>query len=382
MIEIVKKGFVSLSSLTEIKSVEAVVVAMPLKGVFTSGGKSKNTVRGVVVKIIASDGSMGISSVDPSTRAIYPNRAEDLAMTIKTKLAPLIIGLQPTNVNRILKTISPATEKQLGARAAIELACVDLTSRILGISICDYLGGAVRDKVYLNGWIGELRPDDAVVEARLWVKRGFKSLKVKVGSNVRDDITRVIAVREAIGNEVVLRMDANEQYSTQDALKLCRGVRNCELQLFEQPVKREDLDGLLEVRRLGGIAIMADESIGDHRSLLRVIKADCSDFVKFGIAQAGGITVASEMISTAKAAGQKVVMGHGFGLDLSTMAELLLGFSSSNILPGLECVGPLKVTDTITPTGIDISKGFFSLPEGSGLTIDIDEKKLLRYEVT
>ena len=88
------------------------------------------------------------------------------------------------------------------------------------------------------------------------------------------------------------------------------------------------------------------------------------------------------MLATAEAAGLPVVLGHGFGLDLSTMAEIMLGATSHNIVPGLECVGPLKVVDTVATTRLDISCGSLDLPTGPGLGIDLDDEKLARYSVT
>jgi L-Ala-D/L-Glu epimerase len=93
----------------------------------------------------------------------------------------------------------------------------------------------------------------------------------------------VSAVRDAVGGGMQLRMDANMQYDVAGALELCRAVKSCDMQLFEQPTPKDDLDDLATIRRQGGIPIMADESISDHASLVRVIKADCADFVKFGI---------------------------------------------------------------------------------------------------
>ena len=126
---------------------------------------------------------------------------------------------------------------------------------------------------------------------------------------------------------------------------------------------------------------MADEAISDHASLLKVIKADCADLVKFGIAQAGGIIPAVRMMATAEAAGLKVVMGHGFGLDMSTMAEIMVGALSTNILPGLECVGPLKVKDTVAQSTLDIGSGSFIIPTGVGLCLELDDQKLTQYSV-
>jgi len=159
-------------------------------------------------------------------------------------------------------------------------------------------------------------------------------------------------------------------------------VKKYDLQLFEQPAGREDLAGLARVRREGGIPVMADETISDHESLIRVIKADCADYVKFGIKQAGGMLRAARMLATAEAAGLPVVIGHGFGLDPSTMAEIMLAATSRNVLPGLECVGPLKVKDTIATTRLDISSGSIPLPGGPGLGISLDEKKLEEYRLS
>ncbi len=232
-----------------------------------------------------------------------------------------------------------------------------------------------------NGWIGELPADEAAAEAKRWQHAGFKSVKIKVGSGVAKDSDRVVAVRDAVGSDMKLRMDANQQCDVRQALELCRAVKSCDMQLFEQPTPKDDLEGLARVRREGGLPIMADESISDHASLVRVIKADCCDFVKFGIKQAGGLLPSARMLATAEAAGLPVVLGHGFGLDLSTMAEIMLGATSRNIVPGLECVGPLKVVDTVATSRLDIGSGSIALPSGPGLGIDLDEEKLARYSV-
>ena len=364
-----------------IQSLEVFVIAMPLIAVFSSGGKSKDVTKGVVVRMTASDGSYGISSVDPSTRAVFPHRAEDIAKTISENIKPLILDEVPTDINRLSNIIGAIENVQIGARAAVEMAAIELTCRNFGISLCQFLGGAVSNSVLFNGWVGELPADDAALEAIRWTKSGFKSLKIKVGGDVRADIQRVEAIRAAVGNDISLRVDANEQYSIADAKMLCEGIKDCEMQLFEQPVPRDDLEGLAEIRRIGGISIMADEAISNHASLLKVIKADCADLVKFGIAQAGGIIPAVRMMATAEAAGLKVVMGHGFGLDMSTMAEIMVGALSTNILPGLECVGPLKVKDTVAQSALDIGSGSFTIPTGIGLCLELDDHKLTQYSV-
>lgn len=365
-----------------ISKIEVFSIGMPLVGTFTSGGVSKKITKCVVVRVTDSDGAIGISSIDPSSTAKSPHTGPELALAIRDRIAPALIGKDPGHINQICEIASKLTPSQPGAVVGVELACIELVCRRRGIPMHDYVGGAVLDRLQFNGWVGELPPDEAVAEALRWKNAGFKSMKIKVGNDVGKDSARVKAVRDAVGKDIKLRMDANMQCTVDQALALCRAVKSCDMQLFEQPTPKDDLAGLARVRREGGIPIMADESISDHQSLIRVIKADCADFVKFGIKQAGGLLQTARMLATAEAAGLPVVLGHGFGLDLSTTAEIMLAATSRNVVPGLECVGPLKVVDTVATTRLDISRGSIPLPSGPGLGIALDDEKLARYRLS
>lgn len=365
----------------KIDRVEVFGVAMPLTGTFKSAGIAKQATKCVVVRVTASDGAMGISSIEPSAAAKSPGTAAELLLTLRDRIAPAMVGQDPTNINRLIEILDDLAPTQPGAGAAMEMACVELVARRQGVPLYGYLGGAVNAEVQFNGWIGELPPEAAAADALRWLKAGFRSAKIKVGSGVEADRDRIAAVRAAVGNAMKLRIDANLQYDADTSLKLCRMIKQYDLQLFEQPAHLRDLEGLARVRREGGIPVMADESCSDHASLIAIIKAGAADFVKFGIKQAGGITRASRMLATAEAAGIPVVIGHGFGLDPSTLAEIMLAASSRNVLPGLECVGPLKVTDTVTTTRLDISAGRIPLPGGPGLGVTLDDRKIEQYRM-
>ena len=364
-----------------IERVEVFGVAMPLNGTFTSGGISKDATKCVVVRLTASDGTVGISSIEPSASVKSPGTAAELAIAIRERIAPAIVGHDPANINRLIDVLDKLTPTQPGAGAAVEMACVELASRIQGVPLYTYLGGAAETSVQFNGWIGMLPPEKAAAEARRWLNAGFRSSKIKVGSGVEADHDRIEAVRAEVGSAMKLRIDANCQYDADTSLRLCRMIKKFDLQLFEQPAPRDDIVGLAKVRREGGIPVMADESVSDHASLIAVIKAGAADFVKFGVKQAGGILRSARMLATAEAAGLPVVIGHGFGLDPSTLAEIMVAASSRNVLPGLECVGPLKVVDTVATTRLDISSGSLLLPGGPGLGISLDDSKLEQYRL-
>jgi muconate cycloisomerase len=95
----------------------------------------------------------------------------------------------------------------------------------------------------------------------------------------------------------------------------------------------------------------------------------------------GGFLNTRRMIATAEAAGIRCVVGHGFGLGVNTMAEIMLAATSANVLDGLECVGPLKTADDIVTRKLDLSSGSLPLPAGPGLGVTLDDAKLERYRL-
>jgi muconate cycloisomerase len=245
-----------------------------------------------------------------------------------------------------------------------------------------YLGGAVRDRLLFNAWIGIVSPEEAAQETMIWKKRGFRSAKIKVGGNIEADRDRVKAVRDAVGPDFNIRIDANAGYDADTSIKLARMVAPFTLQLFEQPVPADDIAGMARVRREAnavGVPVMADESVLDHASLIRIIRMDAADIVKVKVMKQGGFLNTRRMIATAEAAGIRCVVGHGFGLGINTVAEIMLAATSNNVIDGLECVGPLKTSDDIVTHKLDLMSGGIRLPDGPGLGVTLDEAKLARY---
>ena len=367
----------------KIERVEIFGIAMPLVGEYKNAYLSKSVVKAAVVRVTASGGIVGCGSIEP-TPGYSKESVEDNLRVLEIHLAPLVVGLDPTNVHQILGAIEPAVAGHLDAKAAIEMACVDLSARAAGVPVHTYLGGAVRERLLFNAWIGILPPDEAAQETLQWKEQGFRSAKVKVGGNIRADRDRVAAIREAVGPDFQLRIDANAGYDADTSIDLARLVAPYDLQLFEQPVPDYDLAGMARVRREAnelGIAIMADESVLDHASLVRIIKADAADIVKVKVMKQGGILNTRRMIATAEAAGVRCVVGHGFGLGPHTMAEIMVAATSTNVLDGLECVGPLKTREDVVAEKLDLSAGSLTLPSGPGLGVTLDDDKLQQYRL-
>jgi muconate cycloisomerase len=366
----------------KIDKVEVFGVAVPLVGEYKNAYLSKSVQKSAVVRITAG-GYAGYGNIDP-TPGYSKEETKDHLHMLSTKFGPLVTGMDATNVHAVLAKIEPAVKGFLDSKAAIEMACVDLAARIANMPVHAYLGGAVKDRLTFNAWIGILPPEQAARETLDWKKKGFRSAKIKVGGNIEADRDRVAAIREAVGPDFHLRIDANAGYDADTSIKLAKMVAQYKLEHFEQPVPDHDIAGMARVRKEAnavGLPVMADESVLDHASLIRIIKADAADIVKVKIMKQGGFLNTRRMIATAEAAGIRCVVGHGFGLGVNTMAEIMLAATSSNVVDGLECVGPLKTSDDIITRRIDLSSGTLALPGGPGLGVTLDDAKLEKYRM-
>jgi L-alanine-DL-glutamate epimerase-like enolase superfamily enzyme len=365
----------------KIDRIEGIGVAVPLAGEFKDAYSNKSVQRSAIVRITASNGAVGLGNFDPAP-GYSAESLEDSLRILNTVLAPPLLGLDPTNVHIVLARIGIAVAGFYDAKAAIEMACIDLAAKSANVPVHAYLGGAIKDQLLFNAWIGMLPPKEAATEALLVQSQGFKSAKIKVGHNVEADRDRIMAVREAVGPAFNIRIDANASYDLNSSIKLARLVAPFNLQLMEQPIAGSDLAGMAQVRSEAnalGLSLMADESVLDHTSLIRIIQAGAADMVKLKVTKQGGFLSAQRMIATAEAAGMRCVIGHGFGLGTSTMAEIMLAATTDNVIDGLECVGPLKTADDVVTEKLDLSSGQIALPHGPGLGVTIDEDKLNRY---
>lgn len=362
-----------------IESIEVHGVAVPLAGAYSTSYQSTSEQRSAVVRIVASDGTVGLGNVDP-VPGYSEESTEDTLAALAGQFVPAVLGADPRNLHRLTALLERVHPRHFDAKAAIEMACCDLSARSQGVSVATLLGGEVRDTLKFNAWIGILPPEQAAAEAAGWQARGFESAKVKVGNGIEADAARLTAIREAVGPAFRLRIDANAGYDADTSIALARLVEGLGLELFEQPVPADDIAGMARVRRACPfIPIMADESVTDPASLLAVIRADAADLVKVKPMKQGGLLVTRRLLATAESAGIRCVLGHGFGLGVNTMAEIMLGASAPNVIEGLECVGPLKTTDDIVTDKLDLSRGTLPLPPGPGLGVTLDEERLARY---
>ena len=166
------------------------------------------------------------------------------------------------------------------AIAGVEIALLDLKGKALGVPVAELLGGFCRDRVAVVGYLFIDEPEANAQKAAAFVDAGYTELKLKVGRDFDQDHDTIAAIRDRVGPEVKIRIDANMIWSVPAAIKWIRGLERFDLQYVEQPVPDFDVQGLAQVRRSVGVPIAADEACTDIRSALELIKADACDVLR------------------------------------------------------------------------------------------------------
>jgi muconate cycloisomerase len=364
----------------KIVEAEPIVVDVPLREPVKGVHGVTAVQRSVLVRVRTDAGLEGWGNVDP-TPGYSLMSARDVHDAV-ARLAAALVASDPRNVHRALAAMDAEVAGSFEAKAAVEMALLDLTARGLGVPVTTLLGGRVRDEVTFNAWIGTIAPEQAAREARAWLARGFRSAKIKVDGATDEGVERVAAVRAAVGGAMALRVDFNESLRLDEAAAYIRRLTPFDLMLVEQPIPRDDIAGLATIRREIGIPLMADESVSGPESLIEIIRREAADLVKVKVMKQGGLLRTRAMVDCAAAAGLRVVIGHGFGLTLSTLAEAAIAAGSEAIVGGCESVGPLKMAADVVADPVRLDTGVLRLDDAPGLGATVDPDALKRHRVT
>jgi L-Ala-D/L-Glu epimerase len=336
----------------------------------------------VLVRIADEEGRIGLGEASVTSVWSGETQAGVLAL-IGQVLAPLVLGADPFDTEWIERRMERAAFGNSFARAAIEMALLDLQGQILGVPVYKLLGG--RDVppsggergIRLKFVIGAVEPTQAAERARRMVERGWSAIKVKVGrhEHPRVDVERLRAVREAIGPDVFLSVDANGGYTVAQAIWAASRFEKWDVALFEQPTPRGDPRAMAQVRRRSAVPIMADESVFTLRDALEVIRAGAADVLSLYPGKHGGIRPMQAIARLAESAGLLCTIGSNLEREVATAAMAHVTLATPNVatqrFPG-DLIGPLYFEQSLTrkPLRYEADRLFVSEAPGLGVSVD------------
>jgi muconate cycloisomerase len=366
--------------MSTIAAIELHVVRVPLVGRFETTHGAPTVQESALAIVRTDDGRTGLGCVDPQV-PYTDEDAFDVVDTVRRYLGPRLIGHGAGAVRLVRERMDAAVAGRWAAKALLDMALWDLLAQEAGLPLHRLLGGATRDAVALCGWVGFGGVRETAEVAERWVQQGFRAVKVKIGMGLALDVERVAAVRAAVGEAIEVRVDANEGYRAQAALRIVDRLERFDIAHCEQPVPRWDLEGLAYVAARSPVPVMADECVATPRDALRILAKGAAQRMKVKLMKQGGVLPTLEILGMAAAAGVPCTMGHGFGLAISTLAEAHVAAVGPALLACSEMVGFAKMGDDVTAEPLDIVDGAVRLPAAPGLGVRLDPERLRRLSV-
>src|SRR5436190_1574640 len=247
----------------KITRIETIPVRVPLKPEFAirSGRGGAHTVSPfLLVRVHTDEGVTGVGEASCTPRWSGEDQVTG-AHLIKTYLEPLLLGEDPTEVEQLTLKFRLAFAGNYFTRAAVEMALWDIAGKAAGKPVYELFGGKVRDFVTTKWSVSGVEPEKAAGIARWAISQGFRAMKVKVGIELEADFARVQAVRNTIGAQTKLGVDANGGWSVASATEAIRRLKTLGIYFAEQPIPPEQVAIMPTLRKQIGIPLVADESI-------------------------------------------------------------------------------------------------------------------------
>jgi muconate cycloisomerase len=333
----------------------------------------------VLVRVSDDAGRVGLGEASVTSVWSGETQAGTVAL-IEQELAPVLVGADPFDVEWISHRMDRIVFGNSFAKAAVEMALLDLQGQALGVPVYRLLGGQsseARERgIRLKFVVGAVEPVLAAQRAHRMVERGWRAIKVKVGrdDHPRADVERLRAVRDAIGPDTWLSVDANGGYTADQAVWAAASFERLDVALFEQPTRRGDHAAMAEVRRRSGIPIMADESVFTPQDALEVIRAGAADVLSLYPGKHGGIRATQHIARMAEAAGVPCTIGSNLEREVATAAMAHVTVCTPNIqcerFPG-DLIGPVYYEQALTREPLRYQADRLWVPEGPGLGVSV-----------
>lgn len=362
----------------KITEVEAIPVNIDLSDKDWAIATGKGMIDGigyVIVKIHTDEGITGIGEVG---RFFEGETQDGILLSVRRFLAPRLKGLDPFNIARLHQEMDFILPKGNSfAKAAVDIAAYDLVGKALGVPVHVLLGGCYHERIEVCQSIGIRKPEQAAEDAKQYVAQGFRSLKVKIGDDPREDIERVKTIRQIVGPQIGIRVDANQGYSPAEAIRTLRAMEEYGLMLIEQPVPRWDLDGMQQVCTALDTPILACEGAHTPQDVMALTRSQATDMINIKLGRPGGLYGAQKMAAVAEAADLPVVIGTMLEMGVGTAAAAHFAASCRQLDYPCDITGPTLLVEDILVSSLRFEEGYLYLPEGPGLGVELDEDKLI-----
>jgi len=375
-----------------VTKIECFAVKEMFKKPFTMRGDTKTYEPGMIVKLHTDEGIVGIADSGGTSAWYRGELIETMMAIINREFAPVLLGEDPLNIEKIIAKFDLLVRDNNQAKAVIDFALHDIKGKALGVPVYQLLGGKCRESIPLAYVLPAAGPDEVVDMAQKSIAAGFKAVKLKTSGDADTgfDLKNVAALREALGDDADIYVDANGAWDYYQALMFLKAAEKYNLAMMEQPLPWWDVDNMAKLRQKVGTPIFADEGVVELKHLIEFGQKQACDGFFIKVTKAGGLVKSKRFITVARSLGMSVLCGcmMGSGIESAELAHLLISDDWMGLRPH-ETIGPLqandifdtvqeRITDNLAVELPRYENGCLYAPEGPGLGMELNEEVLKR----
>ncbi|MFC4306586.1 mandelate racemase/muconate lactonizing enzyme family protein [Cohnella boryungensis] len=354
---------------------------LPLSPPFTHSSSGTVThLKEVYLKLTTDTGISGWSEVRGNCEYVTGDTPERIVAILRHKFAPVLLGMPALNRNAVNAVLDRLITGNSAARAAVDIALLDLAGQVLRVPVSELLGGRLRTELPSDATIAFGTADQAEDESRRYLEAGFRTIKLRVGPDREGDRERVRRARAVIdgaglAGSVLLGVDANQGWTAKQAIVRLREFEALGVEWAEQPVPADDFAGLKHVKGMTTPTVVADESCRTISDVARIAAEGAADAVHLKLVKAGSVANLLKMMAVAESFHLPHMLGQMDEGRLATAA--LVQIAAASTAGNFEVWGFQRVLPEDDPvSGLELVNGSIIVPEGHGFGVTVDEARL------
>ncbi|MCY7311146.1 MAG: dipeptide epimerase [Chitinophagaceae bacterium] len=367
-----------MSNSLTIRQVELYKLSIPLIEPFTTSLGTDYSAENVLVKIITAEGIIGFGECSPYMP--INGESQDTCFIVGQYFAKALKGKDPLQIEECIKLMDTIIYGNSSIKSAFDIALYDIASQNAGLPLYKFIGGENNKTIITDYTVSIGEPQQMAADAVKIKAAGYPAIKVKLGKNGKTDVLRIKAIREAVGNEIPLRIDANQGWAVDEAIETLQALAVYDIQHCEEPIARWNFMRLPDIKKASPIPIMADESCGDEHDAERLIQLKACDYFNIKLGKSGGIFKALKMARMAEAANIHLQVGAMLESRLAMTAFAHYALCSPLIVHFDFDTALMFKEDPVTGGIVYEKNGVVKVPEVVGLGATIDEGWLGKME--
>ncbi len=367
-----------MSQPVTITQTEIYKLRIPLKEPFITSLAKEDMVENVIVILRTSNGITGFGECSP----YMPVNGEsiDTCFIVGQYFANLLKGKDALQLEEHLAAMDKLIYANTSIKSAFDIALHDIIGQSKGIPLYKLYGGKNNKELVTDYTVSLDNAEKMAADAVKIKEAGYPAIKVKLGQSKKKDVERIRMIREAVGFDIPLRIDANQGWKLKEAIEILNALDAYGIELCEEPIAKWNYMRMRKVKKNSPIPIMADESCGDAHDAERLLKLKACDLFNIKVGKAGGVFNAYEIVKLADKAGMQMQVGAFMESRLGMTASAHLALCSDNITY-CDFDTPLMFSEDMVSGGLSYHEnGVMKVPDTAGLGATIEQSYLDKLE--